>query len=87
MLFLFVLKLTKAFILITKLNLFISTSGFQCITINAKSDYVLEIKLGEISQDNRMLDCSSENYISQDFAYGNDEKKVQIKLILKFCYF
>ncbi|RNA21621.1 hypothetical protein BpHYR1_038337 [Brachionus plicatilis] len=56
------------------------TSGFQCITINAKSDYVLEIKLGEISQDNRMLDCSSENYISQDFAYVDTNYGVKCPL-------
>ena len=48
------------------------SSGYQCLTIQAKSDFVLEIKFGKISYTNwTAIDCNENhsNYISQEFVY------------------
>ncbi len=46
------------------------SSGYQCLTVSAKSDFVLEIKFGKISYDSSAaIDCNDE-HISQEFVYG-----------------
>lgn len=55
------------------------SSGYQCLTITAKSDFVLEIKFGKISFGNSAIDCN-DNHISQEFVYVDTNYGVKCPL-------
>jgi hypothetical protein len=57
----------------------LSSSGYQCLTITAKSDFVLEIKFGKISYGNSAIECSN-NHISQEFVYVDTNYGVKCPL-------
>ena len=56
------------------------SSGYQCLTITAKSDFVLEIKFGKISYSSSAIDCNESNYISQEFVYVDTNYGVKCPL-------
>jgi hypothetical protein len=43
--------------------------GYQCLSIDKKSDFVLEIKLGKINYETPDIDCHDEDYITREFAF------------------
>ncbi|CAF0712059.1 unnamed protein product [Brachionus calyciflorus] len=45
------------------------SSGYQCLTITSKSEYVLEIKFGKISYETSAIDCTDNQYINQEYVY------------------
>ena len=60
-----------------------SSSGYQCVSIVSKSEFVLEIKFGKISYESADIDCSdtsasANKHISQEFVYG--------MLLFFFCH-
>lgn len=65
----------------------ISSSGYQCVTINSKSDYVLEIKFGKISYESASSvkcgndeDMHEHDYISQEYVYVDTNYGVKCPL-------
>lgn len=60
-----------------------SSSGYQCLTITTKSDFVLEIKFGKVNYGNNIegicekqneSEKSEGNGIIQEFVYGTNRK-------------
>lgn len=43
--------------------------GYQCLNIEKKSEFVLEIKLGKINYETADIDCNDEDYISKEFVF------------------
>ena len=61
------------------------SSGYQCLIIKAKSDFVLEIKFGKINHDSADLDCN-ENHISQEFVFGKFLAVKKINVAKNFIF-
>jgi hypothetical protein len=57
------------------------SSGYQCLTISSKSEFVLEIKFGKISYESpSSIDCNDSNHISQEFVYVDTNYGVKCPL-------
>ena len=57
------------------------SSGYQCLTISSKSEFVLEIKFGKISYESpSSIDCNDNNHISQEFVYVDTNYGVKCPL-------
>ncbi len=65
---------------INKLFDFFSSTGYQCLTIRKKSDFVLEIKFGKINYDTPDIDCDEMEAISQEFVFGKTFLSFKLKL-------